>query len=44
MNLNKEHYGLNMNNAGVFAGGENALSYEKCDQGFGVDVKCKVSK
>lgn len=41
MHLNKEHYGVNMNNAGVFTGGENALSYEKYDQGFGVDVMYK---
>ena len=33
-----------MNNAGVFTGGENALSYEKYDQGFGVDVMYKKKK
>lgn len=44
MHLNKEHYGVNMNNAGVFAGEENALSHEKYDQGFGVDVMCKINK
>lgn len=42
MHLNKEHYGVNMNNAGVFAGGENALSHEKYDKVWrGCDVQNK---